>query len=240
MNLEQPAQAGASFDFYSRPLCDPEHFPMLVWLRGDEIYCEEFSLGADAVMEILGIKRSRLTQISGRELRVARRRDGRYIRPMYRPADVEDYKLNARAPMTHLKSSEVFNHTFDGVWEQFDNKLTQEVEFLKELQQELFIKSIESMKKIIDEKLQQSYSVFSEIIERKFLVLEELNKIEIANLGLEISEKFVDLQPKDIILKQNFCRKPATKKLSRNTTLTSKKSIPLKSPRRITKKDFYE
>ncbi len=46
--------------------------PMIVWLRGDELYVDEFCLDADAAMKALGIKRSRLTQISGKELRVGR------------------------------------------------------------------------------------------------------------------------------------------------------------------------
>src|SRR5690606_18828586 len=59
-----------------------EELPMIVWLRGDEEIASEFTVDAEAAMEFLGIKRSRLTQISGRELRVGRMRIDRYIRPV--------------------------------------------------------------------------------------------------------------------------------------------------------------
>lgn len=83
----------------------PEALPMVVWLRGDEPWCEEFCLDAEAVMQQLGIKRSRLTQISGRELRVGRIRRGRYVSPVYRQQDVEQYADWTRATATHLKAS---------------------------------------------------------------------------------------------------------------------------------------
>jgi hypothetical protein len=57
-------------------------FPMIVWLRGDEPWFSQFDMDAEAVMSALGIKRSRLTQISGKELRVGRVRMDRYIRPV--------------------------------------------------------------------------------------------------------------------------------------------------------------
>jgi|GEM_PF-2676639 len=79
--------------------------PLVVWLRGDEDYCGDFSLDADAVMDQLGIKRSRLTQISGRELRVGRIRRGRYISPVYRQADVESYLAWTRATASQQKSA---------------------------------------------------------------------------------------------------------------------------------------
>ncbi len=44
--------------------------PMVVWLAGDEAHADDFCIDADTAMQELGIKRSRLTQISGRELRV--------------------------------------------------------------------------------------------------------------------------------------------------------------------------
>jgi hypothetical protein len=82
-----------------------QELPMMVWLRGDEDICSDFSLDADAVMQRLGIRRSRLTQISGRELRVGRMRKGRYVSPVFRPEDVEAYLNWTRASASHLKSS---------------------------------------------------------------------------------------------------------------------------------------
>jgi hypothetical protein len=85
----------------------PSPLPMTVWLRGDESYCGDFSLNAEAVMAHLGIKRTRLTQISGRELRVGRIKKGRYVVPVYRPDDVAEYLSWSRATATHLKSTQV-------------------------------------------------------------------------------------------------------------------------------------
>lgn len=82
-----------------------EDLPMVVWLRGDESHCADFALDADEVMEQLGIRRSRLTQISGKELRVGRIRRGRYISPVYRQADVDAYRNWTRATAAHQKSS---------------------------------------------------------------------------------------------------------------------------------------
>ena len=44
-----------------------------VWLKGDEDFFEDFNWNADQVMNYLGIKRSRLNQISGKELRVGKK-----------------------------------------------------------------------------------------------------------------------------------------------------------------------
>lgn len=84
-----------------------EQLPMVVWLRGEEDYFGEFSLEADQAMEMLGIKRSRLTQISGKELRVGRKRVDRYVRPVYRPEDVTQYLEWIRPTASHQKSSQV-------------------------------------------------------------------------------------------------------------------------------------
>lgn len=93
----------------------PDPCPMVVWLRGDESYCDEFSLDADAVMERLGIRRTRLTQISGRELRVGRTRRGRYVVPVYRPVDVTEYQQWTRATATHVKSSHLVQEAADSL-----------------------------------------------------------------------------------------------------------------------------
>ncbi|NRA45444.1 MAG: hypothetical protein HRU09_10870 [Oligoflexales bacterium] len=83
--------------------------PLCVWLKGDEPYFKDFCLDAEEVMEQLGIKRSRLRQISGNELRVGRKRVERYIRPFYRPDDVEKYLSWTRATASHQKSSQMLN-----------------------------------------------------------------------------------------------------------------------------------
>lgn len=85
---------------------------MVVWLQGDE---EDFTLSAEDVMAALDIKRSRLTQISGRELRVGRRRVDRYLRPFYRPADVYSYQKSTRAALTRQRSAAAVNSVADDI-----------------------------------------------------------------------------------------------------------------------------
>ena len=97
--------------------------PMVVWLRGDE---GDFILSAEEVMATLDIKRSRLTQISGRELRVGRRRVDRYLRPFYRPADVQSYRERTRAAMTRQHSAAVVSDVAADI-EQRHKTLLQEV-----------------------------------------------------------------------------------------------------------------
>ena len=87
-----------------------EELPMIVQLRGDEPYAESFCRDADYVMKELGIKRSRLTQISGKDLRVGRIRVDRYTRPMYRDEDIEVYKSWTRSPATHKNSSQMIDN----------------------------------------------------------------------------------------------------------------------------------
>ena len=94
--------------------------PMIVWLKGDEEYFNEFCLDADSVMAQLQIKRSRLTQISGKELRVGKARIDRYIRPVYRPEDVQNYISWSRAPITKMKTTTELQE----VTEQLEKKFT--------------------------------------------------------------------------------------------------------------------
>ncbi len=84
--------------------------PMVVFLKGDEEFSPEFSIDAEGAMSMLGIKRSRLTQISGKELRVGRIRVDRYIRPMYRQKDLEDYQSWTRATASHQSSSQALQN----------------------------------------------------------------------------------------------------------------------------------
>lgn len=106
-SLESLSRAGATLDLSNSEVDFDtiDSLPMVTWLRGDEAYAGAFCLTAEDVMKELGIKRSRLTQISGRELRVGRQRVDRYVRPMYRPVDVATYKNWTRATATHQKAS---------------------------------------------------------------------------------------------------------------------------------------
>jgi hypothetical protein len=97
--------------------------PMIINLRGDEELVDEFNWDADQVMEFLGIKRSRLTQISGKELRVARIRRDRYLRPVYRESDVRDYQEWTRATATHQSSSRAIEQAIDSLDDRFSDIL---------------------------------------------------------------------------------------------------------------------
>jgi len=122
----------AGYEFFNRELHDPTDLPLLVWLRGDEPYFDSFTLDADQVMNDLGIKRSRLTQISGKELRVGRKRDGRYVRPVYRAEDVAAYKEWSRAPATQVRSTELVTEMMDRFEENIQNFSNARKEILEE------------------------------------------------------------------------------------------------------------
>jgi hypothetical protein len=96
---------------------------MIVWLRGDEPWFSQFDMDADTTMAALGIKRSRLTQISGRDLRVGRVRMDRYIRPVYRSLDVEQYLNQTRATASHQKSSDAIKQAMEQLSEQSNRML---------------------------------------------------------------------------------------------------------------------
>ncbi len=102
--------------------------PMVVNLRGDEDFVDEFSVDAQEAMDFLGIKRSRLTQISGRELRVGRIRRDRYLRPVYRQKDLEDYQRWTRSTATHQSSSKIVEHAIQKLEQQCEEfeKVTKE------------------------------------------------------------------------------------------------------------------
>ncbi len=97
--------------------------PMILTLRGDENIIEEFTFDTDQAMAYLGIKRSRLNQISGRELRVARVRRDRYIRPVYRECDLKDYLDWTRATATHLSSSKAIEQAVENLDDRFNDVL---------------------------------------------------------------------------------------------------------------------
>lgn len=105
--------------------------PVIVWLRGDEPWFAEFDLDADQTMQRLNIKRSRLTQISGKELRVGRIRIDRYVRPIYRSEDVEAYLTWTRATASHQRSSSAIKEAVDALQSQ-GSQIAQVVEAANE------------------------------------------------------------------------------------------------------------
>lgn len=110
-------------NFEIPPSQKDQTLPMILVLRGDEAIIDDFSYDADQAMEFLGIKRSRLTQISGRELRVARIRRDRYIRPVYREADLRDYMDWTRATATHVSSSKAIEQAVESLDDRFNDVL---------------------------------------------------------------------------------------------------------------------
>ena len=142
-----------------------ESMPMLIWLRGDEPICSEFTMDADTVMVELGIKRSRLTQIAGKELRVGRMRVGRYTRPVFRPSDVLAYKGWVRASASHLKSSRAI--------EDAAAKLEQETSTLAD-------------------KVKDAASAELEILTEKMLALHQISQRFFADFAEGISRKLDD------------------------------------------------
>ena len=109
--------------------------PMIVNLRGDEELVEVFNWDADQAMEFLAIKRSRLTQISGRELRVGRIRRDRYLRPVYRESDVRDYQEWTRATATHQSSSRAVEQAIDSLDDRFSDLFVVLQEKLQQFEQ---------------------------------------------------------------------------------------------------------
>jgi hypothetical protein len=95
--------------------------PMILHFRGDEELLDAFCIDAEQAMEWLGIKRSRLTQISGRELRVGRVRKDRYVRPVYRESDLRDYQEWTRATATHQSSSKAIEQAIDSLDDRFND-----------------------------------------------------------------------------------------------------------------------
>ncbi len=122
--------------------------PMILNLRGDEVIVDEFTYDSDQAMAYLGIKRSRLNQISGRELRVARIRRDRYIRPVYREQDLKDYLDWTRATATHLSSSKAIEQAVENLDDRFTDLLqvfNEKLEQVSETQKSFVRAEIESL-----------------------------------------------------------------------------------------------
>lgn len=102
------------------PSQSDSNLPMIVHLLGNEDFVDEFDYDAQMAMDFLGIKRSRLTQISGRELRVGRIRQDRYIRPVFRRKDLENYRNWTRSTATHQSSSQAIDQAVQKLEDQFD------------------------------------------------------------------------------------------------------------------------
>ncbi len=134
---------------------DPQ-LPMVVHLNGDEELLDSFTFDAEQAMEFLGIKRSRLTQISGRELRVGKIRRDRYIRPVYRACDLRDYQEWTRATATHQSSSRAIEQAIESLDDRFNDLLVVFQERLHHNQSDL------------QSKLEQGFGRVQEAVTRAF------------------------------------------------------------------------
>ena len=165
-NIENHEITGATIaenqGFEVAPLND---MPMIVWLRGDEDYVEEFSIDADGAMKILGIRRSRLTQISGKELRVGRMRIGRYVRPVYRQADLDAYVEWTRPTATHAKSSNLIGEAA--------SELLRQAEKVSSSYEQVVEKHAHELTQFVDDSFKSSYNIIQELLEQKTSVVND-------------------------------------------------------------------
>lgn len=173
-------------------VAEGEDFPMVVWLRGDESYAEDFKIDADEAMKMIGIRRSRLTQISGKELRVGRRRIGRYIRPVYRSEDVQAYVQWTRPTASHAKSSSIVEDAAKKLFEQSEkleqnlkqslaNSLNEITSTAQIRHDETVRMQNENLQKLLNEQrsqLQQLSDQFSKTTERLVETAARLESIE--------------------------------------------------------------
>jgi methyl-accepting chemotaxis protein len=130
-------------------LVNVEELPLVVWLRGDESYADEFTVDAAEAMGFLNIKRSRLTQISGTQLRVARIRMGQHIRPLYRQKDLDDYANVTRAPASHQKSAKLVNETIEKWQDTVDEIIRSTSQCLNHLGEEIRSQNKNFQEKIV-------------------------------------------------------------------------------------------
>lgn len=151
---------GGNFD--SDPANDAqEDFPMIVWLRGDEPWFPEFDTDAEAAMNTLGIKRSRLTQIAGKELRVGRVRVDRYVKPIFRKRDIEQYLNQTRATASHQKSSEILNSAAN----QLSLQISRFEQRLEVINENLLSQINAGLQTVLTESLNVSVNHISELID---------------------------------------------------------------------------
>ncbi|MCX6129928.1 MAG: hypothetical protein NTX25_12815 [Proteobacteria bacterium] len=136
--------------------------PMIVNLRGDEDLVDIFNWDADQTMEFLAIKRSRLTQISGKELRVGRIRRDRYLRPVFRESDVRDYQEWTRATATHQSSSRAIEQAIDSLDDRFSDLfvvLQEKLQQFEERSRSLLLKQVRK----IDGALHKNFQILGEV-----------------------------------------------------------------------------
>jgi hypothetical protein len=149
-----------------------EDFPMIVWLRGDEPWFQQFDMDAESVMRTLGIKRSRLTQIAGKDLRVGRVRVDRYIRPVFRRTDVERYVAWTRATASHQKSSDAIKTAVD--------QLSQQSELIQKTLDDVGQRLTRDLKGELSQFISQAVSEGISPVERRVADIDDIIKTRIS------------------------------------------------------------
>jgi hypothetical protein len=152
-------------------------------------------MDADAAMEALSIKRSRLTQIAGKELRVGRVRVDRYIRPVFRSRDIEQYLNQTRATASHQKSSDVLNSAAGLLCQQVDRMEAR----LEVINQNLMSQMESALQKVLTETLGTIVSGTSERLDA--LEGDIVNRLSV--LTQDTVLKHVGLIQKDLLATSN-------------------------------------
>ncbi len=172
-----------------------DSLPAVVWLRGDEPYFSDFSIDADQAMILLGIKRSRLTQLSGKELRVGRVKVDRFIRPVYRKIDIDEYLQATRASISHAKSSHIVNEAAEKLNANAEKMTLQVIEQTTTQLHDLKDFFAESLS-LQFQSLENSYKFFTQDL---YDQLQQLNQNTIQTLATKdqsIKEDYVNIDAK--------------------------------------------
>ncbi len=197
----------------------PEDLPMTVHLKGYEEYFEEFSWDAKKVMDVLGIKRSRLNQISGEELRVGKARVDRYLRPIYRPEDVKKYLAWTKPTASHKRSTSIIDEArlkLDQTSGELKEKLIGSQESLKEeialLLEQTLVKLTRNYEHLGEALLTKHLlSLQKNIQESQFLEQEAFKKTKLLEEKLEkILQKDLDTSSSILSLKEETTKQAQT------------------------------
>ncbi|MBC61493.1 MAG: hypothetical protein CMP11_03470 [Zetaproteobacteria bacterium] len=150
-----------------------DDLPLTVWLKGFEPYFSDFSLDANQVMEKLGIKRSRLNQISGRELRVGKARIDRYLRPVYRPQDVEKYLEWTRPTASHKRSSAIIEEAR----EKLEENTAKLVDLVSTLSENLGVEIEDASKKSFNDNFLPTQKVNHRLLDQSLHLLKKNKRL---------------------------------------------------------------
>lgn len=231
----------SSSEYQSSEKYDPNDLPIIVWLRGDESFLPEFELDADDAMKLLGIKRSRLTQISGKELRVGRIKAGRYIKPLYRKVDIEEYIKWTRPTASHQSSkkalesvSKKIEHNLSEIGGMFDEKLEAKGIENKQLADRLFTKGLEEVMPIFEKIVFKIHSLKEDLVAESFnsrLILSKTKSLDESlekrfnGIYGELNSLSLDLEK---ISKKIIFLSKVEEKIDQNSNNLSKKMLEIK------------